>query len=239
MSFSRQPNLEFLRQAISLATSNVSTGKGGPFGAVVVRDGKVIAEGVNVVTATNDPTAHAEVTAIRNACKALSTFTLTGCELYSSCEPCPMCLAASHWARLDAVFLQQARKMRLRLVSTTSFCTENSAKIRPIGCFLRLSSCAKRLGQASKPGLRPRKRFPIRRARTLERFSGHSACHPAPNQSEVLLMQRPALAQVDFGTITSINSSLFIRESVAGYSIRTADQSTRASRGPHEYHIHP
>lgn len=99
-----EPKLEFLRQAIALATHNVTSGNGGPFGAVVVRDGKVIAEGVNIVTASNDPTAHGEVTAIRNACKALKTFSLAGCQLYSSCEPCPMCLAASHWARLDAVF---------------------------------------------------------------------------------------------------------------------------------------
>ncbi|MBS1802057.1 MAG: nucleoside deaminase [Acidobacteria bacterium] len=99
-----QPNLDFLRQAISLATRNVTSGNGGPFGAVIVREGKVIAEGVNIVTVTNDPTAHGEVAAIRNACQALNTFSLAGCELYSSCEPCPMCLAASHWARLDAVF---------------------------------------------------------------------------------------------------------------------------------------
>ena len=100
----RQPNLEFLRRAIALATENVTSGRGGPFAALIARDGKVIAEGVNMVTATNDPTAHGEVTAIRAACKALGTFSLAGCELYTSCEPCPMCLAASHWARLDAVF---------------------------------------------------------------------------------------------------------------------------------------
>ncbi len=100
----RQPNLEFLRQAIALATRNVTSGNGGPFAALIVHDGQVIAEGVNMVTATNDPTAHGEVTAIRNACRALNTFSLAGCELYTSCEPCPMCLAASHWARLDAVF---------------------------------------------------------------------------------------------------------------------------------------
>jgi len=99
-----QPNLEFLRHAIALATRNVTSGNGGPFAALVVREGQVIAEGVNMVTATNDPTAHGEVTAIRAACKALNTFSLSGCELYTSCEPCPMCLAASHWARLDAVF---------------------------------------------------------------------------------------------------------------------------------------
>jgi tRNA(Arg) A34 adenosine deaminase TadA len=100
----RQPNLDFLRRAIALATRNVTSGAGGPFAALVVRDDQVIGEGVNLVTATNDPTAHGEVTAIRAACKALKTFTLAGCELYTSCEPCPMCLAASHWARLDAVF---------------------------------------------------------------------------------------------------------------------------------------
>jgi guanine deaminase len=100
----RQPNPEFLRRTIALATENVVSGKGGPFAALIARDGQVIAEGVNMVTATNDPTAHGEVTAIRAACKALATFTLAGCELYTSCEPCPMCLAASHWARLEAVF---------------------------------------------------------------------------------------------------------------------------------------
>ena len=99
-----EPNLAFLRRAIALATENVTSGRGGPFAAMVVRDGKVIAEGANMVTATNDPTAHGEVTAIRAACRALGTFSLAGCELYTSCEPCPMCLAASHWARLDAVF---------------------------------------------------------------------------------------------------------------------------------------
>jgi guanine deaminase len=104
MTIARQPNLDFLRQAIALATRNVTSGNGGPFAAVIVRDGKVVAEGANIVTATNDPTAHGEVTAIRNACKTLNTFSLAGCELYTSCEPCPMCLAASHWARLDEVF---------------------------------------------------------------------------------------------------------------------------------------
>ena len=101
---SGQPNPEFLRRAIALATQNVTAGRGGPFGAVIVRDGKVIGEGVNSVTATNDPTAHAEVNAIRAAAASLGTFTLEGCELFSSCEPCPMCLAAAYWARLDAVY---------------------------------------------------------------------------------------------------------------------------------------
>jgi tRNA(Arg) A34 adenosine deaminase TadA len=98
------PNPEFLRRAIALATDNVANGKGGPFGAVVVRDGKIVGEGANSVTATNDPTAHGEVNAIRAACRALGTFTLAGCDLYTSCEPCPMCLSAAYWARLDAIY---------------------------------------------------------------------------------------------------------------------------------------
>lgn len=99
-----KPNPEFLRRAIALATRNVLTATGGPFGAVVVREGKIVGEGANSVTATNDPTAHAEVNAIRAAAKALGTFSLAGCELYTSCEPCPMCLSAAYWARLDAVY---------------------------------------------------------------------------------------------------------------------------------------
>ena len=97
-------NPEFMRQAIRLATDNVTTGNGGPFGAVVVKDGKVIATGANQVTTINDATAHAEVVALRNACQALGTFKLEGCELYTSCEPCPMCLAAIYWARCDAIY---------------------------------------------------------------------------------------------------------------------------------------
>jgi tRNA(Arg) A34 adenosine deaminase TadA len=94
----------FMAEAIRLATENVETGRGGPFAAVVVKDGKIIASGVNQVTYTNDPTAHAEVMAIRNACKALGTFQLDDCEIYTSCEPCPMCLGAIYWARPGAVF---------------------------------------------------------------------------------------------------------------------------------------
>jgi tRNA(Arg) A34 adenosine deaminase TadA len=97
-------NPEFLRRAISLATENVVSGRGGPFAAVIVRDGKIVGEGVNTVTASHDPTAHGEVNAIRAASRALGTFTLAGCALYTSCEPCPMCLAACYWARLDAVY---------------------------------------------------------------------------------------------------------------------------------------
>lgn len=98
------PNPEFLRRTIELATENVRSGQGGPFAALVVRDGKIIGEGVNTVTATCDPTAHAEVNAIRAAGEALENFSLAGCELYTSCEPCPMCLAACYWARLSVIY---------------------------------------------------------------------------------------------------------------------------------------
>src|SRR5208283_4899606 len=93
-----------MQKAIALATENVHSRAGGPFAAVVVREGKVIATGTNLVTSTNDPTAHAEVVAIRAACKALGDFQLTGCVVYTSCEPCPMCLAALYWAHCDAIF---------------------------------------------------------------------------------------------------------------------------------------
>jgi guanine deaminase len=99
-----QGNPEFMKQAIELATVNVTSGRGGPFGAVIVKDGVVIATGANQVTAANDPTAHAEITAIRNACQALGTFVLDGCELYTSCEPCPMCLAATYWSRCKTIY---------------------------------------------------------------------------------------------------------------------------------------
>ena len=105
-----QPNPEFMQQAIELATENVTSGRGGPFGCVIVKDGKVIATGANHVTASNDPTAHAEVTAIRNACTALGTFILDGCDVYTSCEPCPMCLAAIYWARCRAIYYGNSAK---------------------------------------------------------------------------------------------------------------------------------
>ena len=92
-----------MREAIRLASANVENG-GGPFGAVIARGGEIIATGVNRVTANCDPTAHAEVSAIRAAAQKLGTFNLSGCEIYSSCEPCPMCLGAIYWARLDRLF---------------------------------------------------------------------------------------------------------------------------------------
>ncbi len=94
----------FMTQAIRLSIENVESGRGGPFGAVVVKEGKIIAEAANNVTGANDPTAHAEILAIREACKTLNAFELKGCELYTSCEPCPMCLGAIYWAHFDRVF---------------------------------------------------------------------------------------------------------------------------------------
>ncbi|MEU6267753.1 nucleoside deaminase [Saccharopolyspora shandongensis] len=98
----------WMAQAIDLATTNVDSG-GGPFGALIVRDGEIIATGTNKVTVDLDPTAHAEVTAIRNACRALGTFKLDGCVLVTSCEPCPMCLASALWARVDRVLFAADR----------------------------------------------------------------------------------------------------------------------------------
>src|SRR5690242_9351594 len=93
-----------MQEAIRLALDGVASGRGGPFGAVVVKDGQIIGRGQNEVTSTNDPTAHAEVIAIRQACKHQRTFHLTGCELYTSCEPCPMCLSAIYWAHIDRYY---------------------------------------------------------------------------------------------------------------------------------------
>jgi tRNA(Arg) A34 adenosine deaminase TadA len=96
-------NKEYMRKAIDLAIENVKNG-GGPFGAVIVKNGEIVSTGVNRVTANNDPTAHAEVGAIRAACEKLGTFMLDGCEIYSSCEPCPMCLGAIYWAHIDRLY---------------------------------------------------------------------------------------------------------------------------------------
>jgi guanine deaminase len=100
---------EFMREAIELSRAGMREGAGGPFGAVIVKDGEVIARGCNQVTSMCDPTAHAEVVAIRAAAQALKTFSLAGCEIYTTCEPCPMCLAAVYWARLDRLFFANTR----------------------------------------------------------------------------------------------------------------------------------
>src|SRR2546425_13143609 len=101
---------KFMRMAIGLSLSKMRGNHGGPFGAIIVRDGQIVGRGWNRVTSTHDPTAHAEVSAIRDACKKLKTFQLGDCELYTSCEPCPMCLAAIYWARLKKVYYANTRK---------------------------------------------------------------------------------------------------------------------------------
>jgi tRNA(Arg) A34 adenosine deaminase TadA len=101
---------KFMREAIRLSIQMMRRGKGGPFGAVVVRNGKIVGRGSNQVTSANDPTAHAEIVAIRAACQRLKTFQLDDCDLYTSCEPCPMCLSAIYWARLRSVFYGNTRK---------------------------------------------------------------------------------------------------------------------------------
>lgn len=98
------PNIEFMRRAIRLATENVRSGRGGPFGAVIAREGAIVGEGANRVTQDNDATAHAEVCAIRAACRELGSFSLKGCEIYTSCEPCPMCLGAIYWAHIERIW---------------------------------------------------------------------------------------------------------------------------------------
>lgn len=98
------PSNPFMAHAIDLSIENVRSGRGGPFAALVVKQDRIIAEGTNLVTAENDPTAHAEIVAIRRACRALGSFQLTDCEIYASCEPCPMCLGAIYWARPVRVF---------------------------------------------------------------------------------------------------------------------------------------
>lgn len=95
---------EFLREAIRLSMAAIQDNEGGPFGAIIVRDGQIVGRGRNRVTSANDPTAHAEVMAIRDACRRAKSFSLVGCEIYCSCEPCPMCLAAIYWSRLDRIY---------------------------------------------------------------------------------------------------------------------------------------
>ena len=99
---------EFMKRAIELSLESVNK-SGGPFGCIIVKENKIVAEGSNKVTSSNDPTAHGEIVAIREACKNLNTFTLAGCELYSSCEPCPMCLSAIYWARIGKIYYANTR----------------------------------------------------------------------------------------------------------------------------------
>lgn len=100
----------FMQQAIKLSLQNVTSGNGGPFGAVIVKDGKIIGKGYNNVTSTNDPTAHAEIEAIRMACRKIKNFDLTNSEIYTSCEPCPMCLSAIYWARISKIYFANTKQ---------------------------------------------------------------------------------------------------------------------------------
>lgn len=128
---SNQPDPAFLRRAIELATNNVHAGTGGPFAALIVSEGRVIAEAANSVTTTNDPTAHGEINAIRKACAALGSFSLAGCEIYSSCEPCPMCLAAIYWARLEAIYYGCDQKDAARAGFDDAFLYDEIARDKP------------------------------------------------------------------------------------------------------------
>lgn len=115
-----EDDARFMARAIELSERNVENG-GGPFGAVIVRDGSIVAEGVNRVTALNDPTAHAEVSAIRKACAELGTFKLDGCTIYTSCEPCPMCLSAIYWAGIRKIYFANTREDAKRIGFDDSF----------------------------------------------------------------------------------------------------------------------
>ncbi len=122
------PERELMLQATTLALEAVRSGTGGPFGAVIVKGGRVVASGTNCVTTTNDPTAHAEIVAIRAACTQLGDFRLAGCELYSSCEPCPMCLSAAFWARVDRIVYAGSRADAARAGFDDAFFYEQLAR---------------------------------------------------------------------------------------------------------------
>lgn len=131
-----------MARAIALAVENVRSGRGGPFGALVVREGQVLAEGTNLVTSTNDPTAHAEVVAIREACRKLGSFQLAGCEVFTSCEPCPMCVGAIYWARPARAWFAATREDAAAAGFDDSFiyqqiCLPHSEQAIPIACILR------------------------------------------------------------------------------------------------------
>ena len=136
---------EFMQRAIDLASENIRRG-GGPFAAVIVKDGKIVAETGNTVTKTLDPTAHAEVNAIREACRRLQTFELRGCEIYSSCEPCPMCMAAIYWARLDKLYFAATRTDAAK----AGFDDDFLYKELPLSCEQRQLPCAQILGEEGK-----------------------------------------------------------------------------------------
>jgi tRNA(Arg) A34 adenosine deaminase TadA len=119
---------QFMREAIRLSIENVQSGRGGPFAAVIVKDGKIIARGTNLVARANDPTAHAEIMAIREACRVLRSFQLDGCEIYTSCEPCPMCLGAIYWSRPERIFYANTKHDAAEIHFDDSFIYKELAK---------------------------------------------------------------------------------------------------------------
>jgi guanine deaminase len=144
-----------MRRAIELSRVHMEAGEGGPFGAVVVKDGQIVGEGWNRVTSTYDPTAHAEVVAIRLACEQLETFTLKGCEIYTSCEPCPMCLAAIYWARLDRIWYanNQADAAAIQFDDEPGYTGRWHCRFQS-GAFQLRNSCGMRPSSSSRPGRR-------------------------------------------------------------------------------------
>jgi guanine deaminase len=148
---------QLLREAIRLAAHHSKLGTGGPFGAIIARDGKVIGRGWNKVSSTNDPTAHAEVVAIRAACRALGQFHLHGCELYTSCEPCPMCLAAAYWAHVDRIVYAATRRDAARIGFDDAFLYREFGKDLkkrrvPMQQLLRAESAEMMRGWHQMPG---------------------------------------------------------------------------------------
>ncbi|MFH0919196.1 MAG: nucleoside deaminase [Fibrobacterota bacterium] len=128
MVMGKKPTNDFMAEAVTLSLRGMHSGKGGPFGCVVVKNGKIVGRGENRVTSTNDPTAHAEVTAIRDACRRLKSFQLTGCDVYTSCEPCPMCLAALYWARPRHVYYANTRNDAAKIGFDDAFIYNEIAK---------------------------------------------------------------------------------------------------------------
>lgn len=117
-----------MEAAIALSHEAIRTGRGGPYGAVIVKDGKIIGRGMNEVASLNDPTAHAEMTAIREACRSLGSWNLSGCDLYTSCEPCPMCLAAIYWARVERIYYGNSREVAAQFGFNSQYLYEEVAK---------------------------------------------------------------------------------------------------------------
>ena len=121
---------KFMATAIALSLEAMRSGRGGPYGAVVVKDGEIVGQGMNEVTSMNDPTAHAEMTAIRQACETVGSWQLAGCELYTSCEPCPMCLGAIYWARLDKIYYGNTKEVAAQFGFNSQYFYDEVAKPR-------------------------------------------------------------------------------------------------------------